>query len=155
MTRAEIEDTFAPELQQMTVKNKLSYSEVMEQMTQQYDGYRFTYDEEYTPMYNPFSVLSALSKLSFGSYWFASGTPTFLIEMLKKTYYDLRKMDGIEVAAISLSSDRVDVNNPIPIVYQTGYLTIKKYDERFQLYTLGFPNEEVKYGFFNFAAPFL
>lgn len=75
--------------------------------------------------------------------------------MLKKTDYDLRKMDGIEVAAISLSSDRVDVNNPIPMVYQSGYLTIKKYDKRFQLYTLGFPNEEVKYGFFNFAAPFL
>lgn len=155
MTRAEIEDTFAPELQQMAKENALNYAEVMEKMTLQYDGYRFTHRETYTPMYNPFSVLSALSKLSFGSYWFASGTPTFLIEMLKKTDYDLRKMDGIEVAAISLSSDRVDVNNPIPMVYQSGYLTIKKYDERFRLYTLGFPNEEVKYGFFNFAAPFL
>lgn len=154
MTRAEIETTFEPELQRMAKENSLAYSEVMEKMTSQYDGYRFTHREAYTPMYNPFSVLSAMSKLSFGSYWFVSGTPTFLIEMLKKTDYDLRKMDGIEVAAISLSDDRADVNNPIPMIYQSGYLTIKKYDERFQMYTLGFPNDEVKYGFLNFATPF-
>lgn len=154
MTRSEIEATFAPELQRMMEKNRLTYSEVMEKMALQYDGYRFTFDAEYTPMFNPFSVLSSLSKLSFGSYWFASGTPTFLVEMLKKTNYDLRKLDGIEVAAISLSDDRADVRNPIPMIYQSGYLTIKKYDERFGIYTLGFPNEEVKYGFLNFAAPF-
>ena len=74
--------------------------------------------------------------------------------MLKKTNFDLREMDGIEVGASSLSDDRADVNNPVPMVYQSGYLTIKKYDEEFQMYTLGFPNEEVKYGFLNFAAPF-
>ena len=84
----------------------------MEKMTQMYDGYRFTHDEEFTPMYNPFSVLSALSKLSFGSYWFASGTPTFLVEMLKKTDYDLRELDGIEVSAASLSDDRADIPSP-------------------------------------------
>lgn len=106
-------------------------------------------------MYNPFSVLSALMKRSFGSYWFSSGTPTFLVDMLKKTNFDLREMDGIEVGAASLSDDRADVNNPIPMVYQSGYLTIKKYDERFQMFTLGFPNEEVKYGFLNFATPLL
>lgn len=154
MTRPEIEATFAPELKQMAEENSLSYPEVMEKMTQMYDGYRFTYDEEFTPMYNPFSVLSALSKLSFGSYWFASGTPTFLVEMLKKTDYDLRKLDGIEVSAASLSADRADIHNPIPMIYQSGYLTIKQFDEHFRIYTLGFPNEEVEYGFLNFAAPF-
>lgn len=154
MTRPEIEATFAPELRQMVDKNKTELSGVMEKMTQMYDGYRFTYDEEFTPMYNPFSVLSALSKLSFGSYWFASGTPTFLVEMLKKTDYDLRKLDGVEVSAASLSDDRADIHNPIPMIYQSGYLTIKKFDEEFREYTLGFPNEEVEYGFLNFAAPF-
>lgn len=74
--------------------------------------------------------------------------------MLKKTNFDLREMDGIQVGALSLSDDRADVNNPVPMVYQSGYLTIKKYDERFNMYTLGFPNEEVKYGFLNFATPF-
>lgn len=154
MTLPEIEATFAPELEAMVQKQKLSHQALLEKLTRLYDGYRFTDDEEFTQMYNPFSVLSALMKRSFGSYWFSSGTPTFLVDMLKKTDFDLREMDGIEVGAASLSDDRADVNNPIPMVYQSGYLTIKKYDERFNMYTLGFPNEEVKYGFLNFATPF-
>lgn len=154
MTLPEIEATFAPELEAMAQKQKLSHQALLEKLTRLYDGYRFTDDEDFTQMYNPFSVLSALMKRSFGSYWFSSGTPTFLVDMLKKTNFDLREMDGIEVGAASLSDDRADVNNPIPMVYQSGYLTIKKYDERFNMYTLGFPNEEVKYGFLNFATPF-
>ena len=63
-------------------------------------------------------------------------------------------MEGVEVSAASLSDDRANIHNPIPMIYQSGYLTIKEYDERFNQYTLGFPNEEVKYGFLNFAAPF-
>ncbi|NDV83520.1 hypothetical protein D0T87_16230 [Bacteroides sp. 51] len=90
----------------------------------------------------------------FENYWFASGTPTFLAEMLKKTHYDLRDLDGIEVTAASLTDDRADVYNPVPMIYQSGYLTIKDYDEEFRLYTLGYPNEEVRYGFLNFVAPF-
>ena len=154
MTLPEIETTFVPELEAMALKQKLSHEALLEKMTRLYDGYRFTDDEEFTPMYNPFSVLNALMKRAFGSYWFGSGTPTFLVNMLKKTNFDLREMDGIQVGALSLSDDRADVNNPVPMVYQSGYLTIKKYDERFNMYTLGFPNEEVKYGFLNFATPF-
>lgn len=74
--------------------------------------------------------------------------------MLQKTDFDLREMEGIEVNEASLSDDRADINNPIPMIYQSGYLTIKDYDERFRMYTLGFPNEEVKYGFLNFVSPF-
>lgn len=85
-------------------------------MTRQYDGYRFTSDEEFHPMYNPFSVLSALSKKRFGNYWFSSGTPTFLVEMLQKTNYDLREMEGVEVSATSLSDDRANIHNPIPMI---------------------------------------
>ena len=154
MTHPEIEATFRPELEAMATKNKLSFDKMFAELTRQYDGYRFTPDEEFHPMYNPFSVLSALSKSRFGNYWFASGTPTFLVEMLKKTDYDLREMEGVEVSAASLSDDRANIHNPIPMIYQSGYLTIKEYDERFNQYTLGFPNEEVKYGFLNFAAPF-
>ena len=105
-------------------------------------------------MYNPFSVLNALTKRTFRNYWFSSGTPTFLVEMLRKTDFDLRELDGIRVLAASLTDDRADVNNPVPMIYQSGYLTIKDYDDEFQEYTLGFPNEEVKYGFLNFAAQF-
>lgn len=154
LTRQEIEDNFGPELEQMSQQEELAYDALMDKMTQQYDGYRFTPDKQFTKMYNPFSVLSALQNQMFGSYWFQSGTPTFLVEMLQKTDFDLRLMDGIEVSAFSLSDDRANVNNPVPMIYQSGYLTIKDYNKEFQEYTLGFPNEEVKYGFLNFSAPF-
>lgn len=155
MTRSEIEANFQPELERMTNSaDAIGISEVMEQMTRMYDGYRFTDSKYFYAMYNPFSVLSALAKRSFKNYWFASGTPTFLAEMLRKTTYDLRQLDGLEVSAASLTDDRANPDNPVPMIYQSGYLTIKDYKERTQLYTLGFPNEEVKYGFLNFTAPF-
>lgn len=154
MTCSEIEDTFAPELHALAVEMETTYEDIMAQLTARYDGYRFTPSKRFTPIYNPFSVLNALEELRFANYWFASGTPTFLVEILKRTKFDLRQMDGIEVSSASLSDDRADIDNPVPLVYQSGYLTIKSYDERFSTYTLGFPNEEVKYGFLNFAAPF-
>lgn len=153
MTRAEIETTFAPELQALAAYNNMSYPEAIEKLTQWYDGYHFNY-RDWEGMFNPFSVLNTLSSCIFESPWFASGTPTFLVEMLKKTKFDLREMEGIEVSSASLSDDRANISNPVPMIYQSGYLTIKSYDERFRIYTLGFPNEEVKYGFLNFAAPF-
>ena len=118
----------------------------MERLTRMYDGYHFNY-RDMVGVYNPFSILNVLDTTMFDNFWFASGTPTFLVEILKKT-------DGIEVSAASLTDDRADINNPVPMIYQSGYLTIKKYDNEFQIYTLGFPNEEVKYGFLNFVTPF-
>ncbi len=153
MTRDEIEASFAPELEQLAEENNLNRAECMERLTRMYDGYHFNY-RNMVGIYNPFSVLNVLDMKMFGNYWFASGTPTFLVEMLEKTDFDLRRLDGIEVSAASLSDDRADINNPIPMIYQSGYVTIKAYDEEFQIYTLGFPNEEVKYGFLHFVAPF-
>lgn len=153
MTYMEIQENFEPELDALAEASDMTKDETMQQMTRLYDGYRFSYRSP-ERMYNPFSVLNALNNQLFQSYWFASGTPTFLVEMLKKTDFDLRKMDGIEVAEASLSDDRANINNPIPMIYQSGYLTIKDYDKRFRIYILGFPNEEVKYGFLNFAASF-
>lgn len=154
MTHTEIEAAFVPELQALAYNAEITYDEAIEQLARQYDGYRFTPDKGFTHMFNPFSVLSALSKSRFGDYWFASGTPTFLIAILQRTNFDLRELEGIEVSSASLSDDRANISNPIPMLYQSGYLTIKSYDRRFRTYTLGFPNEEVKYGFLNFAAPF-
>lgn len=153
MTYTEIQDNFKPELERLAEASDMTREEAMEQMTRLYDGYRFSYRSP-ERMYNPFSVLNALNNKIFQNYWFASGTPTFLVEMLQKTDFDLRKMDGIEVMETSLSDDRANINNPIPMVYQSGYLTIKDYDKEFHIYTLGFPNEEVKYGFLNFATSF-
>lgn len=153
MTRAEIEAVFAPELQSLARGNGLTYEEAMDKLGWQYDGYHFNY-RNWEGMFNPFSVLNTFSTGLFENAWFASDTPTFLAEMLRKTDFDLRDLDGIEVSSASLSDDRADIHNPVPMIYQSGYLTIKKYDPQFGLYTLGFPNEEVKYGFLNFVAPF-
>lgn len=152
LTGQEIEDTFAPELNGMAAQMNITYEQVMEELTRRYDGYHFL-EEQREGMYNPFSVLSALDAGRFGNYWFATGTPTFLAEMLKVTDYDLGKLDGIEVPATSLTNDRADARNPVPMIYQSGYLTIKDYDEEFLLYTLGYPNDEVRYGFLSFMAP--
>lgn len=153
LTCTEIEATFAPELQKLAQMNNLTYEETIERLTRYYDGYHFS-SRNWVGMFNPFSVLNTFSTGLFGNAWFASGTPTFLTDMLRKTDFDLRELDGVEVASASLSDDRADVNNPIPMIYQSGYLTIKKFDEEFNVYTLGFPNEEVKYGFLNFVTPF-
>ena len=153
ITLEEIEATFEPEIEQLMESHDLLRKELLEQLTCRYDGYRFS-PGNVPRMFNPFSLLSVMTFHDFGNYWFATGTPTFLAEMLKKTDFDLRELDGIEVSAASLSDDRANINNPVPMIYQSGYLTIKKYDERFQIYTLGFPNDEVKYGFLNFVTPF-
>ncbi len=106
-------------------------------------------------VFNPFSLLNTLSFSRVGSYWFQTGTPTFLVELLKQSEYDLRTLiDGVEMKESAFSEYRVAENNPIPLIYQSGYLTIKDYDERFHLYTLRFPNDEVKYGFLDFITPF-
>lgn len=153
MTHEEITTNFAPELEHLAKDNHLDDAECMERLTRMYDGYHFSY-RNMVGMFNPFSILNVLDIRLFENYWFASGTPTFLAEMLKKTRYDLCELDGIEVAAASLTDDSAEVDNPVPMVYQSGYLTIKSYDERLRLYTLGYPNEEVKYGFLNFIVPF-
>ena len=153
ITHEELVVNFSPEIETLAKVNGLSKEEAVEQMTRQYDGYHF---HPYADgVYNPFSVLNAFYKKEFGNYWFQTGTPTFLVKSLLKSDYDLRiLMDGVEAPAISFSEYRAEANNPIPLIYQSGYLTIKGYDKRFKNYTLGFPNDEVRYGFLNFVVPF-
>lgn len=153
LTRTEIEITFLPELKAFATAREYTSEQVIGEMTRQYDGYHFAYRSN-EGMYNPFSVLCALSKQEFRNYWFATGTPTFLAEMIKQTRYDLQVLDGIRVSAASLTDDQADANNPVPMIYQSGYLTIKDYNEESLLYTLGYPNEEVRYGFLSFMMPY-
>lgn len=153
LTREEIEATFGPELQLLDETHKQDRAATIARLTKQYDGYHFS--RSMMPgVFNPFSVLSVMAKREFENYWFATGTPTFLVEMLRKTDYDLRELDGVQVTPAMLSDNRADASAPVPMIYQSGYLTIKNYDEEFQEYTLGFPNDEVRYGFLNFIAPF-
>lgn len=153
ITKDELVTTFEPELKILAESEEMSYDEVVDKMTLLYDGYHFCQQAE--GMFNPFSVLNALKAKAFGSYWFQTGTPTFLVELLKESDYDLRTLiNGVEASASSFSEYRAEANNPIPLIYQSGYLTIKEYNKRFRNYLLQFPNDEVKYGFLNFLVPF-
>ena len=152
ITDKELRRDFQPELEALAANEGLSYEEVCLKMKCMYDGYHFRHNME--GLYNPFSVLNALDSVEFGSYWFSTGTPTFLVQLLKETDYDLRNLEGIELPVNQFADYRADADYPIPVIYQSGYLTIKGYDKEFQSYTLGFPNEEVKYGFLNFLVPY-
>lgn len=152
ITDKELRRDFQPELEALAANEGLTYEEVCQKMKRMYDGYHFRHNME--GLYNPFSVLNALDSAEFGSYWFSTGTPTFLVQLLKETDYDLRNLEGIELPVNQFADYRTDADYPIPVIYQSGYLTIKGYDKEFQSYTLGFPNEEVKYGFLNFLVPY-
>ena len=153
MTKSEIERDFQPELATLAAMNKLTYEQTVNELTKRYDGYHFS-EFRTEGIFNPFSVLNALLQKRFSSYWFATGTPTMLVDMLKKTDYDLRQLDGIEVPAAALTDYRADFQNPVPIIYQSGYLTIRDYDSEFNFFRLGYPNAEVEYGWLNFITPY-
>ena len=153
ITSEELRSNFIPELEVLSLEMNFALDETIPQMKLKYDGYHFR--EETPGIFNPFSVLNCLHTRRFDNYWFQTGTPTFLVELLKKSDYDLRLLlEGVEMRASAFSEYRMEANNPIPLLYQSGYLTIKGYDKEFALYTLGFPNEEVKYGFVDFITPF-
>ena len=151
ITEKELHHYFDDEVGQLAQMNNQTKEEAYDRLQEEYDGYHFTYD---TPgMYNPFSILWTLSEHRYGSYWFETGTPTFLVELLQKADYNLEEMAGIEADTDMLGSIFND-DNPIPVIYQSGYLTIKDYDREFGLYKLGFPNREVENGFMKFLLPF-
>jgi hypothetical protein len=106
-------------------------------------------------VYNPYDLLTALKKRKFGSYWFETGTPTFLVRMLRNNCFDVRRLtDGsIYTTERMLMDYRTGSSDPVPLLYQTGYLTIAGYDSEDQIYTLGIPNEEVKYAFMESLMP--
>ena len=153
ISKNELLQFLSPELKILAEKNKMNFDEAVAKMTQQYDGYHFAPGAD--GMFNPFSVLNALKFSDFDNYWFQTGTPTYLVSLLKESNYDLRLLiDGIKLKPSDFAEYRADINNPIPMLYQSGYLTITGYDEKFSMYSLGFPNEEVKYGFLNFLIPY-
>ena len=148
ITEKEIHDQLDTDVADMAEANHLSKEECYEKLKKQYDGYHF--GEESVGIYNPYSLLNALGEQRFKDYWFETGTPTFLVETMKRNHYDLEQLAHENVTADLLGSlDAIDTN-PIPLVYQSGYLTIKSYDPRFMTYRLGFPNDEVERGFTRF-----
>lgn len=146
ISQKELEDNIQYGVQALADRQKISYEEALKLLKYNYDGYHFCDGSE--DIYNPFSLLNALSDRRVGSYWFDSGTPTYLVERLRRNPIDETTLDNIPLVPQSdfdVSPELSD--NSLPMLYQTGYLTIKSYDERMQLYTLGYPNREVKIGF--------
>ena len=152
ITEKEIHDNLEAELHQLAEKQKMSYEQVCAELKECYDGYHFM--ENTIGIYNPFSLLNTFDKMKFGSYWFETGTPTYLVNLLKKHHYDLERMAHEETDEQVLNSIDSESTNPIPVIYQSGYLTIKGYDEEFGMYRLGFPNREVEEGFVRFLLPY-
>ena len=131
---------------------QVSYENLLRELQERYDGYHFVEDSE--GLYNPFSLLNTFARKKLGNYWFETGTPTYLVELLKENHYPLEHLTYEQATADTLTGiDTVD-SSPIPVLYQSGYLTIKDYDPEFETYTLGFPNKEVEEGFTRFLLPY-
>ena len=152
ITQEELEENFQPEIQVLADGQDLTYPETLTALQQWYDGYCFA--PAAGGMYNPFSLLNAFAKERFGSYWFETGTPTFLVNYLKEAHYFIPDLDGQVVLTESeLQTYRAIAQEPFPILFQSGYLTIKEYIKEARLYRLGFPNDEVRYGFLENLLP--
>ena len=152
ISEQEIRENFDTEVAELAVENSMTKDECYAMLKSSYDGYHFS--AESAGMYNPFSLLKTLDCKRFGDYWFATGTPTFLVVVLQHTDYPLDRLTTEEVDVRTMDSVDMMYSNPIPLLFQSGYLTIKEYDERFQSYHLGFPNEEVERGFAQFLATY-
>ena len=150
-TEEELKSYFKEGISELASANGDSESETIDKLRMRYGGYHFEKNSE--EIYNPFSVLNTLAKHRYKNYWFETGTPTFLIELLKEHGYRLPDLSKEQVSANVMSSMDSSFPNPIPVIYQSGYLTIKGYDERFKKYQLGFPNKEVEEGFLNLLLP--
>ena len=144
ISQQELYDVFDEEIGKLAVANEQSKEEAYETLRQRYDGYHFCPNA--SGMYNPFSVLLALQKREYGSFWFSTGTPTYLVQLMKEADLNPYALSGYEASASELDSIQISVDNPIAVLYQSGYLTIKGYDSRFKVYTLDYPNDEVKEG---------
>ena len=152
ITQKELETNFQPEIQALAEKQKLDYPQALAALKQWYDGYLFHPAGE--GMYNPYSILNAFDDKELKSYWFGTGTPTFLVNFLKEAHYYIPNLDGnVELDEEGLQTYRAVAQDALPILFQAGYLTIKEYISDLRLYRLGFPNNEVRYGFLHNLLP--
>ena len=146
VTETELVSNFAPELELLASKLGISYEDTLSELKKHYDGYLFSEEGEH--VYNPFSLLNVLQKSKLDDYWYATGTPTFLVKYLQEQAFPLPSLEkDVEMGKEGLQISPLEARSPIPILFQAGYLTIKEKLEDYGTYLLGFPNEEVRYGF--------
>jgi len=145
ITEQELLTQLKSDIERMAGANGETYEEACAHLKRRYDGYHFSKVCE--DIYNPFSLFNAFNSKEYKNYWFSTGTPTFLIELLQHSDFDVRELDGLTATDEQFDTPTEQIVDPIPVLYQSGYLTIKGYDPVFQLYKLAYPNSEVRYGF--------
>ena len=152
ITEEEIKTNFKEHLQAFAEKESTTKEDILSQLKAMYDGYHFS-ENISIDIYNPFSLLNSLTERKFRNYWFQTGTPTFLIKLLKENDYDLKDFSEGNITARDLTSKESMLSAPVALFYQSGYITIKDYDKELQEYTLGYPNKEVEQSFLEFLLP--
>ena len=150
ITEEELYHYFQEPIEALSRKHKCTIDDMKERLKRQYDGYHFS--EDLTDIYNPFSILNAFAKMRIADYWFATGTPTYLIRLLNHTQENLNELTGKYYDPSEFIDYKADVEKPLPMIYQSGYLTIKDCDIDMNTYLLDFPNNEVKKGFVTMVA---
>ena len=151
ITEQELRTQLKADIEMMAQANGETYEEACLHLKQQYDGYHFSEHSE--DIYNPFSLFNAFAQKKYANFWFSTGTPTFLINILQQSNFDIRELDGTTATAEQFDAPTSVITDPLPVLYQSGYLTIKGYDSEFQLYTLAYPNKEVRKGFIESLMP--
>jgi len=142
ITRQEMESSFKEHIDQFSESEGIDKFELIKKITCWYDG--FCFSRSCKKVFNPFSALLLFKKLIFGNYWFESATPSFLIKLIKGKGFDVKRLDGVKVSESAFSSYEIENIKIVPILFQTGYLTIKGYNKERMEYTLAYPNFEVK-----------
>jgi hypothetical protein len=144
-TEQEVKNVFAEDIQMMADQMGYTAEEMFQKIKLRYDGYHFASVSE--DIYNPFSLLNAFGDQELQNYWFASGTPTFLIRQLQHFNTDITSLDNLEAYSSDFDQPTENMKNALPLLYQSGYLTIKDYDREGDVYTLSIPNQEVRIGY--------
>ena len=151
ITEEELTTTLREDIEQLARRNGTTHEEMHAKLKQQYDGYHFAKNSE--EVYNPYSLIKAFMSGELENYWFDSGTPTFLIRQMKHFGTDITSLDSMEVRATAFDKPTEAMEDALPLLYQSGYLTIKGYDRETATYTLAIPNQEVRVGYIEGLLP--
>ena len=151
ITEQEMLDNFQEGIMETAQANDMTFDETVDKLRKQYDGYRFTPHGE--NIYNPYSLLNAFTDKDFQSYWFSTGTPTFLLDLMRSSDMLTPDLEDLMATKDQFDAPTEQAGDPIPVLYQSGYITIKDYEHG--VYTLAFPNEEVRQGFNTFTLNYL
>ena len=150
ISQTELDTVFREPIEEMSGRYECSYDEMRSMLKSHYDGYHFS--KNMTDVYNPFSLLNAFATLDISDYWFKSGTPTYLIRLLSHTDENMDEITGRYYSAEEFIDYKATVEQPLPMIYQSGYLTIKDFNLRRNVFLLDYPNNEVKKGFLSLVA---